>query len=134
MARRRARCDRPYAHALKVERARTLRREMTAAEELLWQGLRGKAAGIRVRTQHVILGWIVDFYFARASLVVEVDGDVHDLQIDEDLRRSLALAEAGLKVLRFRNDEVLVNVRSVIDRIGDELKARIQPRSNGPRG
>ena len=124
MVRRRAAGDRPYAHAVKVERARALRRQMTTAERLLWDELRGDALGMRARPQHVISGWIVDFYFARASLVVEVDGDVHDLKIEEDGRRSDALSATGLEVLRFRNDEVIASVRAVIDRIAEALTRR----------
>ncbi|WKZ47005.1 MAG: DUF559 domain-containing protein [Anaerolineales bacterium] len=42
-----------------------------------------------------------------AGLVVEVDGDVHDLQKEEDERREKALSELELRVVRFGNDEVM---------------------------
>ena len=45
----------------------------------------------------VITGFIVDFYCHKAALVVEVDGDIHDLQQDEDARREKALNELGLR-------------------------------------
>ena len=63
----------------KLERAKELRREMTPAEKLLWQQIRAKKLGVRFRHQQVIQGFIVDFYCHRAGLIVEVDGDVHDL-------------------------------------------------------
>ena len=78
----------PWAVREKVERARALRRAMTPAERCLWRGLRRTALGVRARPQHVIRGWIVDFYIAAWRLVIEVDGDVHDLQVDEDARRT----------------------------------------------
>ena len=38
---------------------------------------------------------------------MEVDGDIHDLQKEEDERREKVLSELGLRVVRFRNDEVM---------------------------
>ena len=68
----------------KLERAKELRHEMTPAEKLLWEQVRAKKLGVRFRRQQVIQGFIVDFYCHKAALVVEVDGDVHDLQKDKD--------------------------------------------------
>jgi len=62
----------------------------------------------------VLLGWIVDFYLPAAMLVIEVDGDIHDLQVDEDERRTEALRSEGLKVLRVSNDEVHDDLPAVI--------------------
>ncbi len=121
MARRRMGNEGAFAARAKVERARALRREMTPAERALWEVLRGSSLGLRVRPQHVIRGWIVDFYAFAASLVIEVDGDVHDLQGDEDERRTDALRAEGLAVLRFRNNEVLTHLPGVVARIVDAI-------------
>ena len=51
------------------------------------------------------------------GLVIEVDGDVHDLQVEEDHRRTLALEAEGLRVIRFRNEAVLHALPQVIERI-----------------
>lgn len=80
---------------------------MTPAEKLLWQEVRAKKLGVRFRRQQVIAGFIVDFYCHKAALVVEVDGDVHDLQQEEDERREKVLTEMGLRIVRFGNDEVV---------------------------
>lgn len=66
----------------KLERSRELRREMTPAEKHLWHEVRNKKLGVHFRRQQVIDGFIVDFYCHHAALVVEVDGDIHDLQKD----------------------------------------------------
>jgi len=79
----------------KLERAKELRREMTPAEKLLWQEVRANKLGVRFRRQQVIQGFIVDFYCHQAGLVVEVDGDVHDLQKEEDERREKVLRGWG---------------------------------------
>ena len=60
----------------KLQRAKELRREMTPAEKILWQGVRAKKLGVRFRRQQVIAGFIVDFYCHKGALVVEVDGDI----------------------------------------------------------
>ncbi len=91
---------------------------MTPAERLLWQEVRAKKLGVRFRRQQVIQGFIVDFYCHRAALVVEVDGDVHDLQKEEDERREKALSALGLRIIRFRNDEVMKRLSAVVGKIG----------------
>jgi very-short-patch-repair endonuclease len=101
----------------KLQRAKELRREMTPAEKLLWQEVRAKKLGVRFRRQQVIQGFIVDFYCHKAGLVVEVDGDIHDLQKEEDERREKVLREMGLRVIRFGNDEVVRSLSAVVGKI-----------------
>ena len=101
----------------KLQRASELRREMTSSEKLLWQELRSNKLGVHFRRQQIIAGFIVDFYCHKAALVVEVDGEIHDLQQEEDARREKALSEMGLKIVRFRNEEILNNLPIVVKRI-----------------
>ncbi len=92
----------------KTQRAKELRREMTAAEAVLWEQLRGdKLSGLHFRRQQVIDGFIVDFYCHECALVVEVDGDIHDVQQDYDAQRQAHLLGRGLSVIRFSNEQVL---------------------------
>ena len=105
----------------KLERAKELRREMTPAEKLLWQEVRANKLGVRFRRQQVIQGFIVDFYCHQAGLVVEVDGDVHDLQKEEDERREKVLTEMGLRVVRFGNDEVVRSLSAVVGKIRESI-------------
>jgi len=72
---------------------------------------------VRFRRQQVIAGFIVDFYCHKSALVIEVDGDIHDLQQEEDARREKALSELGLGVIRFRNDEVMRELSTVVGKI-----------------
>lgn len=101
----------------KLQRAKELRREMTPAEKILWNELRSNKLGVHFRRQQVIAGFIVDFYCHKAGLVIEVDGDIHDLQQAEDKRREKAISETGLQIVRFRNDEVEKDLTAVIARI-----------------
>ena len=101
----------------KLQRAKELRRDMTPAEKILWQELRGNKLGVHFRRQQVIAGFIVDFYCHKAGLVLEVDGDIHDLQQEEDARREKVLREMRLRIVRFGNDEVLMDLAGVVRRI-----------------
>jgi very-short-patch-repair endonuclease len=101
----------------KLQRARELRRDMTPTEKLLWQELRANKLGVHFRRQQVIAGFIVDFYCHKAALVVEVDGDIHDLQKEDDAKRDKALSEMGLKIVRFRNEDALKNLLALLEKI-----------------
>ena len=65
----------------------------------------------------IIAGFIVDFYCHKAALVIEVDGDIHDLRQDEDTRREQVLTDMGLQVVRFRNEEIVQDLPAVVGRI-----------------
>jgi very-short-patch-repair endonuclease len=69
---------------------------MTLAQKILWQELRGNKLRVHFRRQQVIGGFIVDFYCHKAELVVEVDGDIHDLQREEDARREKVFKRDGV--------------------------------------
>ena len=62
-------------------------------------------------------GFIVDFYCHKAGLVVELDGDIHDLQQEEDARREKVLREMGLRIVRFRNEEVMEDLSAVLGKL-----------------
>ena len=106
----------------KLQRAKELRREMTPAEKILWEELRANKLGVYFRRQQVIQGFIVDFYCHKAGLVIEVDGDIHDLQKEEDERREKVLSALGLRVVRFRNDEVGRELSMVVGRIRTQVE------------
>lgn len=53
---------------------------------------------------------------------MEVDGDVHDLQKEEDERREKALSTLGLRVIRFGNDEVMRGLSVVVGRIRASIR------------
>jgi very-short-patch-repair endonuclease len=99
-----------------------MRREPTAAEQRLWGLLRGSGLGTRFRRQHAIGQFVVDFYCAAASLVIELDGSSHDGREPDDRIRQDWLEANGLTVLRFRNDEVLERPGIVAGRIAATLR------------
>ncbi len=96
---------------------------MTPAEKILWQELRGNKLGVHFRRQQIIAGFIVDFYCHEAGLIIEVDGDIHDLQKEEDVRREKVLQEMGLQIVRFRNEEVTKSLSAVLEKISELARA-----------
>lgn len=100
--------------------AKRLRADMTDAERLLWDGLRGGGIrGMRFRRQHAIGRVILDFYCPAHRLAVEVDGGVHDdpEQAARDAARTQALEQLGIRVVRVRNEEVTRNIMGALARI-----------------
>ena len=109
--------------AAKAERARELRREMTPAERLLWERLRGRRLnGLKFRRQQVIDGFIADFYCHAAGLVVEVDGAVHRAQTAYDEQRTQVLKTRDLRVLRLSNDQVVQDIEGALERIAEQCE------------
>ncbi len=101
-----------------VGRARELRRQMTAEEKILWQKLRAnQLGGLHFRRQQVIEGYIVDFYCHAAALVVEVDGPIHEFQIERDKGRDDKLSGRGLLVVRLKNERIQNDLQNVLKEI-----------------
>ena len=101
-----------------LERARELRKNMTPAERVLWQELRhNRLNGLQFRRQQIINPYIVDFYCHAKALVVEVDGDIHDLQQDYDEERCNYLITCGFRMLRVSNKEVMQDLAVVVEKI-----------------
>src|SRR5438067_13503237 len=100
--------------------ARSLRRTMTDAEQMLWRELRRKSLGWRFRRQFPIPPYIVDFACVEARLIIEADGGQHALPGDHDLRDK-ELRRQGWRVLRFWNNAILANRPGVLSTIADML-------------
>lgn len=113
-----------------MEMAKALRKEMTPAERLLWDRLNNKQLlNVRFRRQHPIYRFIADFYCHAARLVVEVDGGIHNSQKEYDEGRTAEMERFGIKVIRFRNDDVEKNIEDVIYRIEQIVRCRLKKNS-----
>ncbi len=103
--------------------ARTPRKQMTRAEELLWERLRGsRLNGAKFRRQVPFDCYVLDFYCHAARLAVEVDGKQHDWFSEYDAGRTEVLERLGVRVIRFTNVEVCDDLDSVLARIRAELR------------
>jgi len=111
------------AYSLEAKRsfAGEMRNRPTLAEFVLWQRLQGKQTGFVFHRQSVQRGYILDFYCPRLKLAIEVDGSVHRMW--PDARKDQALAERGIRVLRFSNRYVLDFCPRVMRRILAEISA-----------
>jgi acyl-coenzyme A synthetase/AMP-(fatty) acid ligase/very-short-patch-repair endonuclease len=105
------------------DKSKRMRNNPTSAEEVLWQAVRKHNAGYHIRRQHIIGQFIVDFVCLEKKLVIEVDGDIHDYQIEEDAARTAFLNEYGFEVIRFKNQEVILNTAKVVRQIEEKLKS-----------
>ena len=104
--------------SIKLQRAKELRRNMTPEEKIIWQHLRAnRLQGYHFRRQQIIDGFLIDFYCHATALVIEIDGKIHDNQIEYDTERDKVLSARGLRLLRIKNEEIRDNIDKVLKRI-----------------
>ena len=104
----------PYKPYLK-ELAKQLRQNSTLSEVLLWNELRNKQLlGLDFDRQKPLGSYIVDFYCKELMLAIEVDGDSHDYQYEQDTVRQQELEELGICFLRFDDLEVKRDMDNVL--------------------
>ena len=103
-----------------MSRARYLRKNATPAEQKLWRHLRNREfAGYKFRRQHPIGPYVLDFYCPTARVAIEVDGSGHAFSAgqEHDSAREAFLAESGIHVLRFYNQQVYQEFDGVLQAI-----------------
>ena len=108
--------------------SRKLRTDMTDAEQRLWNCVRGKQlSGVQFYRQKPIGRYIVDFYAHAARLVIELDGSQHleKEHTEADQVRDHFLQSNGLKVLRFDNRQVLLELDAVVGCIFEVISERV---------
>jgi len=105
------------------ERSRDFRKNLTDAEQKLWQKIRNKQIrGNKFRRQFVLGNYIVDFICLDKRLIIEVDGGQHMDNVNYDLQRDEWLKNQNFKVLRFWNNQVLNEIDSVLEVIVKNLE------------
>jgi very-short-patch-repair endonuclease len=101
-----------------LERAKSLRNEQTDAELCLWYRLRAhRFMEMKFKRQKPIGQYIVDFICHERNLIIEVDGGQHQDSVEYDRRRDAWLRDQGYTVLRFWNNDVLLQTDEVLDAI-----------------
>jgi cyclase len=118
--------DLPFHHSARpgtFENARFLKKVATRAEKVLWMFLRNRNLGVKFRRQHPVDQFVLDFYCHEKRLAVELDGEIHRLNDNQeyDKYRTDALQALGISVIRFTNDEVLNDVQQVLSVIKSRL-------------
>jgi very-short-patch-repair endonuclease len=123
--------DDNYSYNKKLQPlAKQLRKSLTKSEACLWKyALKAKQLkGYSFRRQRPILQYVADFFCKELMLIIELDGITHDSEVSlvKDNRREERLAEAGFKIARFTDEEVLHNMDGVVselERIIGEIEA-----------
>lgn len=103
-----------------LERSRTLRREQTPAERVLWEALRDRRLDhLKFRRQVPMDIFILDFYCRDLKLIVELDGAIHaePSQAAHDQNRDAYLQSLGCTILRFPNDAISTGIEAVLQKI-----------------
>jgi len=100
--------------------AKKLRENQTEAEEKLWLAVKdNQIEGYKFRRQHPLSIYIADFYCHALKLVIEIDGEYHLNEEQQllDKKRTADLEFQGLAIIRFTNEEIMLKLPEVIDRI-----------------
>ncbi|UJB71416.1 endonuclease domain-containing protein [Acaryochloris sp. 'Moss Beach'] len=117
-----------------VAAARRLRLNLTPAEQKLWKALQKRQlSGLKFRCQHAIGLFIVDFYCPQCRLVIELDGDIHNQQVEYDQARTEQLNQLGYRVIRFHNSDVMHHLDHVLQQIRYASEQSIDRQSKSPR-
>jgi cyclase len=107
------------AGPLLFARAKELRNNLTHPEMVLWGYLKTKPLGYKFRRQHPLGIYIADFFCYKRSLIIEVDGSIHNKEDIKraDMERQKSIESLGITVLRFTNDDVMKHFSEVVKKI-----------------
>ncbi len=116
------------------EAARNLRNNMTESEVILWSFIKRWKIGVNFLRQKAIYvytenSWldryiIPDFYCYEKKIILEVDGSIHNLKeiYELDLYKERLLKQIWYKVIRIKNEEILLDIYSTLDKIKTFIK------------
>lgn len=97
--------------------ARTLRKEMSDSERILWAEIRYKKHQFKFRRQYSIGPYVLDFFCPEARICIEVDGEHHAERQDQDKARDDWLASKGIQTIRIPSWDVYDYLDAVVERI-----------------
>ena len=131
------------ADPMLFEKAEELRARMTPAEEILWNVIKINEWHVKFRRQHPLWKYIADFYCHKVKLVIELDGGYHENREVKiyNAAREDKIKQFGITVLRFKNEEVINNIQTVLNKIGETInllksnvKEKLGSLNNSPLG
>ena len=103
-----------------IDRAKTLRRDKTKPEALVWEKLRAhRFEGLKFKRQVIIGPYVADFCCEELKVIIEIDGAHHCEEVDGE--RTKYLQEKGYKVLRYDNHYILKH----LDYLTDDLRSKL---------
>jgi very-short-patch-repair endonuclease len=105
--------------------AKKLRKNSTLSEILLWRHLKNKKmSGFDFHRQKPIDEYVVDFFCAELNLIIEIDGDSHDFEGQQDEIRGRRLEFLGFFLLRYEDKDVKKDLENVLVSINSFISSR----------
>ncbi len=96
------------------EKARTLRKNSTLSEIILWKYIKKRSMGYEFHRQVPVDEFIIDFYYHELKLAIEIDGYTHDYNFENDDKRQRQLEGYGISFIRFSDNDVKRNLNDVL--------------------
>ena len=103
--------------------AKSLRREMTDGERLLWQKIRGEQLGFKFRRQHPLGTYVADFACLAPLLIIEIDGSQHMDHQAYDTKRDEFFKSHGFDVMRFAANLPFSDLQAIVEAIYNRVTA-----------
>ena len=100
---------------IKIHLAREFRKNPTKSEKLMWDALRNRCfLNLKFRRQHLIKGYLLDFYCPELKFAIEIDGTIHSTQREEDIKRQKVIEKSGITFYRVKKEQVERNINRVL--------------------
>ncbi len=114
-----------YNKSSEKEKRRGLRQDITKAEKILWDKLQNRQVeNCKFRRQYSVDKFVLDFYSSEVKLAIEIDGESHfkDGAAEYDRARQEFVESAGIRFIRFTNDDVYLNLSGVLESIAEKVR------------
>jgi very-short-patch-repair endonuclease len=101
-----------------IQISRELCKSQTDAERKLWSLLRNRQLNsVKFRRQFSIDKYVLYFYAPEYKIAIETDGGQHDANdgTSKDNARTKALAIQGIRMLRFSDRDILMNIDGICE-------------------
>ncbi|MDJ0733485.1 MAG: endonuclease domain-containing protein [Nostocaceae cyanobacterium] len=114
-----------YNKSSEKEKRRQLRQNITKAEKILWGKIKNRQIeNCKFRRQYSVDKFVIDFYSPELKLAIEIDGDSHfeDGAAEYDTERQVFIESAGIRFIRFTNEDVYMNLSGVLESIAQMIR------------
>ncbi len=113
-----------YNKKSEQEKRRSLRKNMTYCEKIVWLNLRKRQLGYRFLRQYSVDHFVIDFYCPDLKLAIEVDGASHNdpERQKNDISRQKYLEAFNIKFVRIKDEDLLGNPNLAFMKIEDAIK------------
>ena len=114
-----------YNKSAMKQRRKTLRKNLSKAEAIMWNHLSRRQMKVyKIRRQHSVDQYVIDFSCPELKLAIEIDGDSHFMTgaEEQDKTRQEYIESFGIQFLRFTNDDVYKNIDGVCQTVYNKVE------------